>query len=205
MSKAYTFMKQMEAFDSIQNVKENSEKGYCDMVQSIVKQKPFGDHKFYIFQFWKRIDDESGIKKMFHQPRLTKPEPVPGTTLLRVDPQDPETCTIIWTLPNENDFGLYKHGKMFSDPFVFECIEKYQSLERAIDRIQRNLKDCKNVNIIKNLEWEYEHLLANHPLTKKEPDDLSEEQIKDVYMAVNNSHLKEKAFPCKDWLPDLLG
>ena len=75
--------------------------------------------------FVKRVDDLSGIKKMYMQPRLTKPEPLPGTTLMHVDPKNPTYAKIIWTLPNENTFGLYKYGKMFSDPFVHECIEKY--------------------------------------------------------------------------------
>lgn len=105
---------------------ENTEEDYCAMVRRIIMSKPFGDNKFYIFQFIKRVNDWTGEKKMYHQPRLTKPEPLPGTTLLRVDPRDPDTVTIIWTLPHEEAFNLYDAGKMFSDPFVYECIQKYR-------------------------------------------------------------------------------
>jgi hypothetical protein len=108
------------------------EQDYVNCIQKIVLSKPFGDHKFYIFSFVKRVDDASGIKKMFHQPRLTKPEPVPGTTLLRVDPSNPSDAIIIWTLPNEENFKLFEYGKMYGEQFVHECIEKYLKNPREL-------------------------------------------------------------------------
>lgn len=121
-----------EALDSTQHWKENSEKDWVDNFQDLVQKKPFGNHKFYVFMFVKRIDDRAGIKKMYMQPRLTKPEPLPGTTLMRVNPKYPEEAVIIWTLPNENNFKLYKKDKQFSDPFVYECIDKYLNNPRAL-------------------------------------------------------------------------
>lgn len=121
-----------QALDNVQFFKENSENDYCKMVQKIIMEKPFGNNKFYLYQFVKRVDDTSGIKKMYHQPRLTKPDPVPGTTLLRCDPNDPGTVTIIWTLPNEETFNLYSEGKMFSDGFVYECIQKFLKNPRSL-------------------------------------------------------------------------
>lgn len=105
--------------------KQNSEDSYVKCIQDIIKSKPFGNRKFYIFSFVKRVDDAAGIKKMYHQPRLTRPEPLPGTTLMKVDPRDPEEATIIWTLPNQENFHLYKYGKLFGDPFVNDCVDKY--------------------------------------------------------------------------------
>lgn len=119
------YLTKNEALDSVQNFKENSEKDWVQCVQSLVQSNPFGDHKFYIFMFIKRVDDVSGIKKMYHQPRLTKPEPVPGSTLLRVDPKYPEDANIIWTLPNQENFTMYKEGKFFEDPFVHDCVQKF--------------------------------------------------------------------------------
>lgn len=121
-----------DALDSIENFKQNSESDWVKCVQSLVDSRPFGDHKFYIFMFVKRVDDNSGIKKMFHQPRLTKPEPMPGTTLLRVDPKYPDEATIIWTLPNQENFTLYKAGKFFEDPFVNECVDKFLKNPREL-------------------------------------------------------------------------
>lgn len=114
-----------EVMDNVEFFKQNSEDGYVKMVQKIINQKPFGNHKFYILQFVKRVDDTTGVKKMHHQARLTKPEPFPGSTLLRCDPTQPEHVTIVWTLPNQENFGMYKSGKMFADPFVHECVKKF--------------------------------------------------------------------------------
>lgn len=119
------YLTKENALDSVENFKQNSEADWVKCVQTLVESKPFGNHKFYIFMFVKRVCDSSGVKKMFHQPRLTKPAPVPGTTLLRVDPNNPEEATIIWTLPNQENFNLYKQGKFFDDPFVHECVEKF--------------------------------------------------------------------------------
>jgi len=121
----------MLALDNIQWVRENSEKEYAECIQNLILKAPFGKRKFYIFSFIKRVDDLSGIKKMYHQPRLTKPDPVPGTTLLRVDPSDPEIATIIWTLPQEENFGMYKEGKIFGDRFVYDCVQTFLNDPKA--------------------------------------------------------------------------
>lgn len=114
-----------QLMENTQFWKENSEADYVRCIQNIIRSKPFGENKFYIFSFVKRVDDITGVKKMYHHPRLTKPEPVPGSTLMRVDPNNPEQAKIIWTLPNQENFALYKHGKMFADEFVYQCIETF--------------------------------------------------------------------------------
>lgn len=125
--------------------KKNTETDYVRCIQDLIASKPFGNRKFYIFSFVKRVDDSSGVKKMYHQPRLTRPEPLPGTTLMKVDPNDPETAMIIWTLPNEENFGMYKQGKMFADPFVFECIEKFKRNPKEF--MQRDPDDLSDKEI----------------------------------------------------------
>lgn len=143
------YLKNVKIKDNTEFWKQNSERNYVECVQNLIASKPFGDRKFYIFSFVKRIDDESGKKVMYHQPRLTRPEPLPGTTLMKVDPKHPEEAIIVWTLPNQENFGLYKHGKMFADQFVSECIDKF----------------LKNPN----------------SLIQPDPDDLNDEQIRQVY------------------------
>lgn len=119
------YLSSNEAQDTTYHWKENSEKDWVDNLQDLIQKKPFGDHRFYIFMFVKRVDDRSGIKKMYMQPRLTKPEPLPGTTLLQIDPRNPGEAKMIWTLPAEMNSVLYQQGKMYADQFVHECIEKY--------------------------------------------------------------------------------
>ena len=119
------YLSKNEAQDTTYHWKENSEKDWVDCLQDLIQQKPFGDNRFYVFMFVKRVDDASGIKKMYMQPRLTKPEPLPGTTLLQVDPRNPGEAKMIWTLPAEMNSVIYQKGKMYADQFVYECIEKY--------------------------------------------------------------------------------
>ena len=94
---------------------------YMKVVRDLIKFDPFNGHKFYIFSFMKLKDRER-----FHQPRLTKPDPVPGGTLIRVDPMHPEEMKLCWTLPSQEHFGLYKYKKAFGDQFVYECIQTYK-------------------------------------------------------------------------------
>lgn len=153
-----------QIFDNVEYFKQNSEKDYVETIQKIIKSDPFFGHKFYIYSFVKRVDDISGVKKMYHQPRLTRPDPITGTTLLKADPKNPDEVRIIWTLPNEENFNLYSHGKIFADPFVFECVQQFltdkESMKKAdaddlnddqirevYKQIKYNKLAAKNVNI----------------------------------------------------------
>ena len=144
------YLSKSDVGDTTQNWKENSERDWVANLQSLISKRPFGDYKFYVFMFVKRVNDVSGIKKMYMQPRLTKPEPLPGTTLLRVDPRDPGTAKMIWTLPNENNFAMYAKGKMFEDEFVHGCILKYLNNPRALmQREEGDLSDPEILEIYK--------------------------------------------------------
>lgn len=121
-----------QVYDNTDYWRQNTEADYVRCIQNLIASRPFGDLKFYIYSFVKRVDDVSGVKKMYHQPRLTRPIPLPGTTLMKVNPNDPGTATIIWTLPTEASLGLYQQGKMFADQFVYECVEKYLKNPREL-------------------------------------------------------------------------
>lgn len=142
-------MTKNKVMENVQFFKENSEDDYVKCIQNMITSQPFGNNKFYIFSFIKRVDDVAGIKKMYHQARLTKPEPLPGSTLIRVDPRDPGTCHILWTLPNQENFGLFKYNKLFADKFVDECIQRFKTNPMS--------------------------------MCDAEPDDLTEDQIRDIY------------------------
>ena len=141
-----------QVLDNVLFFKRDFEKGYCEMIQKIINSKPFGNHKFYIFQFVKRVDDSSGVKSMKHQARLTKPEPVPGSTLLRCDPNKNDQVDIIWTLPNQENFGLYRYGKAFSDQFVHECVKKFMENPRELmKREEGDLSDEEIREVYKSI------------------------------------------------------
>lgn len=106
---------------------ETNGRNFMEVVKELIRLDPFSGHKFYIFSFIKLKD-----RQRFHQPRLTKPEPVPGSTLLRVDPKNPEKMDMCWTLPGQEAFNLYKHKKLFADQYVHECIETYLNNPRQL-------------------------------------------------------------------------
>ena len=135
--------------NTISLVNNKIETDYLDMIKKMIEEKPFGKHPFYIFTFPKRTDDLIGVKTIYHQPRLTKPDPMPGTTLIKVNPNREDEIRIIWILPGKESFNMYKKGKRFSDPIVYDSIQAY----------------LKNPDL----------------LTKPEPDDLTEDEIKDAY------------------------
>lgn len=127
----------MQNFDlTINKVKEFSEylgetngESYMKVIRDLIKFDPFSGHKFYIFSLIKLKD-----RQRFFQPRLTKPEPVPGGTLIRVDPKRPEEMELCWTLPSQEAFGLYKESKVFGDQFVYECIQTYLNYPKKLMR-----------------------------------------------------------------------
>lgn len=102
------------------NLNEKNGKNFMEIVRDLIKFDPFQGHKFYIFSIIKKEKNER-----FTQPRLTKPYPVPGGTLIQVDPQNPDWMKTCWTLPDSQDFHLFKYKKVFGDRFVWECIYTY--------------------------------------------------------------------------------
>lgn len=103
-----------------QDVLKYAGESYMQIVRDLISLRPFEDHGFYIFSFIKKQNNER-----FHHPRLTKPEPIPGGTLIWVDPNKPEEMELCWTLPPRENFPTGAYGKAFGDQFVWECVQTY--------------------------------------------------------------------------------
>jgi len=127
-------VKNNDVHQDIEIMRSNSDKDYLECIRNIIRSKPFGNHKFYIFSFLKRVDDLVGIKKMYHQPRLTKPDPAPQTSLIKVDPCNPDWCDIKWTIPHEQTFKMFGHGKAFANEFTHDCIVKFLKRPHELSR-----------------------------------------------------------------------
>lgn len=129
-------------------------------ILNLIEKKPFGKHKFYDFIFPKRATAESTVQILYHQPRLTKPDPLPGTTLLKLDPDNPEKVIIIWILPHIESINLFKKGKIFENKIVHDSIRDY-------------LYDRKK-------------------LIRREADDLTDENILEIYKEISNKNLSSQ-------------
>lgn len=88
--------------------------------------------------------DYSGDKPkylVYHQPRLTMPDPFYGTTLRRINNRY-GAVEVIWALPHQGGLENYAPGKMFYNEFVWESIHKKQMgvLDRMVDEYNKGLK-----------------------------------------------------------------
>jgi len=154
---------------------ETSGESFMKIVRDLIRLDPFSGHKFYIFSFIKLQN-----KERFHQPRLTKPEPLPGTTLVRVDPKNPDMMTVCWTLPGQEAFNLYKHRKIFSEQFVYECIETYLKNPR---HLMKKEKDDVSDEDAKRLYTEFRKKIAAMDRSQKE----RAEELKSALERLNSS------------------
>ena len=119
----------------------------ADCVDDLIKQRPFGNHAFYIFAHTRT--DEDGLKKrLIWQPRLTKPKSQTNSMLFKAYPGT-ETIKIIWMIPARELWAQYEKGK------VAEHNETYISIQNFLNN--RQLLDAP------------------------EKDDLSDEQINEIY------------------------
>lgn len=165
----------MQVHDNTLLWKESFDGEYVRIVQSIIDQNLFEGKSFYIHQFIKRVDDTSGVKKMMHHPRLSKPLPTPGATLLRCEPFAPEQIKIVWTLPNQENFGMYSEGKIYANEFVFNCIQKFLRCMKRYKKLQAWAGEKEGRKITdKAIEKCFIEFI--HP----EPGDVNEEEFKEI-------------------------
>jgi hypothetical protein len=135
---------------------------FMEVVRDLLKFNPFDGNKFYIFSFIKLKD-----MQRFHQPRLTKPEPVPGSTLVHVDPKNPEYMKMCWTLPPEESFDLFKDKKLFADQFVWECINTYKKYPRQLMRAEPgDLTEDQMRDLYKDLKKKIDRVKQAEKLSK---------------------------------------
>lgn len=113
----------------LEEMMDELERSWPTNFNKILKEFPHGGEPFYILTFCKfnqRIIPWE--YKVYHQPRFSKPDALPGTILREVDPKK-GTCEIIWTLPHREGFRLSQPGKMFYDPIVKDSIDEYMTGE----------------------------------------------------------------------------
>ena len=143
--------------------------------QSLIDQKPFGDHKFYIFSHARQIDTDEMISlyqqdlylpescrkykslddiptiRLIWQPRLTKPKAQENSMLFKADPTN-DIIEILWIIPRKELWSQYIKGKITESSVIHESIHNF-------------LHDVKS-------------------LERPEQDDLSENEIRAIYESI---------------------
>ena len=149
--------------DFKQDVLEHAGESYMQIVRDLITLRPFEDHGFYIFSIIKKENNER-----FHHPRLTKPEPVPGGTLIWVDPKKPEEMEICWTLPPLENFPTASKGKAFGDQFVWECVQTYLKNPRKLMENEKVISKEKFIELYKTFTNRFRNFKQDEAKKRKE-------------------------------------
>lgn len=127
--------------------------------QSLIDQRPFGDHPFYIFAHMRT--EENGIdKRLIWQPRLTKPKAQTNSMLFKGYPGT-DNVKIIWMIPDRALWNNFEYGNLCHNQTVAESIhdflfnrakleaKEYDDLnDETIDKIYQEISvSNKNKNI----------------------------------------------------------
>ena len=108
------------------------EESWPKTMENSLSKYNHGGEDFYIYTFFKwdlrLIPPKYNV---YHQPRQSRPDAFPGTVLRLVSPKK-GYAKIIWALPHQEAFQLYKEGKMFEDPVVNKSCQRY--LNKQLDK-----------------------------------------------------------------------
>lgn len=121
----------MELLTRLEDIQAQLDKSWPETLEKTLKEFPHDDKDFYIFTFTKWDYHTKPPKfNINHCPVGFYPGSwaLPGTTLRKISPKG-GWVKIMWTLPEEHYFDLYKDGKMFEDKIVQESIRKYYAGE----------------------------------------------------------------------------
>jgi hypothetical protein len=116
-------IKLLDAHDRLLHFNKTQAKDISECCQDLIRQRPFGDHAFYIFAH-ARTDDDGLTKRLIWQPRLTKPRAQTNSMLFKGFPGT-DLVTIIWMIPDRNLWSQYDKGKLTESSVVSKSIHDF--------------------------------------------------------------------------------
>ena len=81
--------------------------------------------KYYLLAITRKNPVLVRVVEIYIQARHTRPIPEPGLTLYSYDPSKKE-LKLEWVLPHKRAFNTFLKTEAYTDPFLIECIKKYQ-------------------------------------------------------------------------------
>jgi hypothetical protein len=164
----------LDAHDRLQQFKKQSDNisNYC---QSLIDQRPFGEHPFYIFshartfgldekikmfkedlfnsQFdfsykrkYKHIE-EVPEKKIIWQPRLTRPKSQSNSMLFKVYPGS-DMLKIIWMIPDNVMWDNFTKGKLIENDLIAWSINEFTNHRERLDQPEKDDYTEDKINMI---------------------------------------------------------
>lgn len=132
----------LETHDRFEHfVKQDFDISEC--CQSLINQRPFGNHPFYIFAH-ARTDDDGIKKRLIWQPRLTKPKAQSNSMLFKAYPGT-DIIKVIWIIPSKELWNQYKDGNVTENKLVSESI--YNFVHRRKELEQKEPDDLPDLQI----------------------------------------------------------
>ncbi len=116
----------------------------------LIKQRPFGNHPFYIFAH-ARTDDDGVNKRLIWQPRLTKPKAQSNSMLFKAYPGT-DNIKVIWMIPDRNLWGQYKKGNVTENETVAQSIWDFRFNRNELEQPEKDdLSDIQIDSIYRDL------------------------------------------------------
>ncbi len=123
-------LNRLETHDRLEYFKKNQESNIFQGAEDCMKSNSLSlalqDKSPYIYIFaHPRTHDDGVNKKMFWQPRLTKPEPQTNSYLFRAISNTDE-IEVCWLLPPREMWPQYKRGNLTEHELVLWSINQFQ-------------------------------------------------------------------------------
>lgn len=150
MSAVIKKLNRLETHDRLDHFnKQEFDIGKC--CQDLLDQRPFGGHSFYIFAHARTEDEQSGVKRIIWQPRLTKPLAQENSMLFKGTPGS-DNIKVVWMIPAREMWDQFLKGQMFHSPIVVESIHNFKNNKKKLEaREPDDLKDEEIDKIYKEL------------------------------------------------------
>lgn len=112
----------------------------------LIRQRPFGDHPFYIFAH-ARTDDDGVTKRLIWQPRLTKPRAQVNSMLFKAKPGT-EDVEIFWIIPAPEMWEQYEKGKVTESETIMWSIHQFKTNKAALEKKEDDDLSDKEIDAI---------------------------------------------------------
>lgn len=149
-------LNRLETHDRLEHLQKDQALNVAQGAQDCLKKNTLSlslqDKSPYIYIFaHPRTADDGVTKKMYWQPRLTKPEAQTNSYLFRCESHT-DTLEICWLLPPEEMWGQYKEGNVTEHEIVQWSILMFKVNKAHLEkRDPKDLEDKQAENIYKQV------------------------------------------------------
>lgn len=146
----------LETHDRLEHFKKDQEINIFEGADDCMKKNPlslqFQDKCHYIYLFaHPRTADDGITKKMFWQPRLTKPEPQTNSYCFRAISKT-DIIQVCWLLPPRELWSQYRRSNVTEDSIVLWSINEFRYNKKQLEAPEHDdLSDEKVEAIYRSL------------------------------------------------------